>query len=691
MRTSMSRVCSFAMSLALSLLATACGGGGDSPAAAAPVVATPAPTPAPAPTTPDATEAETATSAMTFAHVRTADALQALSNSANLKASGATLSTDLAQYTVYLNNKLLDISKIAASGDSVSFTAPLVEGRNDVLLFAPDSTGAPVEAQITFWAGTFDVAGRVVDDVGNPVAGAVVQAALGDDSRVTATTTSDNSGNYRLKNFPGRTVLVSVTGPTGLPGSSSSIAGTPFPDVVLLKFGTPVAVANNEFLAGTSGWLNLSGANVSLVSHSDVTGPLSQKSGMKTSLAATPATQDLRVGTSGQGPRTVTYTLKPPADTKTAKIRYRFQTDEFPTYYGTKYNDSFQVTLRTQGGASNAVSGAMNELGQAAFDATGSTAWKELTLELGTAGEPVQVDLTVANVGDGAVDSAVIVDFVATSPLAIPSASLFDIDNVPLKMLSSASHTYFGGSTRVNASLKVTGASTAKLSKLELQVFQSGALKATGKLTSGLESTVYKTFGTTGAIELASPQLVFEIPSAELSNIDHSGNGDLSLKISAVSDDGGTALKDVGSVQLLDLWTGTQRYGGRDEALGGDDWVQPGSRDIFSVVSVTWGDFSNMNGGPFSPHSSHQIGKDADGWYDGYNARDAAAATTMIGLINTVGAQDKVKIVYVTHEAVPGNAFYDAYKDVTLTDGRPAKSVIKNFPGHTTHFHWNAQ
>jgi hypothetical protein len=42
----------------------------------------------------------------------------------------------------------------------------------------------------------------------------------------------------------------------------------------------------------------------------------------------------------------------------------------------------------------------------------------------------------------------------------------------------------------------------------------------------------------------------------------------------------------------------------------------------------------------------------------------------------------------VTYEAVDGNLFYDAIKDVTLDDGRAATAVILIWPGHDTHFHW---
>lgn len=539
-----------------------------------------------------------------------------------------------------------------------------------------------------------------MDAQGNPVAGAIVTAALGDDSTVTAQATTNAGGEYRIFNFPGRTVIVSATGPLGSLGSTASVAGTPFPDVVLMAFGTPVATPNNAFSQGTAGWINHNGADVSLIPHQEAPGPAAATSvtsyllkylPMSQAYAQAAPAQDYRAGTSGQGPRTVTYTFQPGPDAKSVRVRYRFQTEEFPTYFGSKYNDSFNLRLRTQSGGLAMVGGAMNELGQSAFDGAGSTAWKELTLQLPTPGEPIQVDLTVANVGDGIVDSSLIVDFVSTGSLAIVDAKLYDIDDTPLQFLSAASHTYFSSRTRVHATFKINGPEQAKLAELQLHVLQGGTVKARGALIPGLTSAVYKAFGASG-IQLDTAQLAFEIPAEELETIDRSADGKLSLKLFAKADDGSTAEKDLGSLSLLDRFTGGDRYGQRDVNRGGDDWTSATLRDVAKAANVRWGDFSNMNAGSFQPdHNSHRQGKDVDGWYTGYNARDAAAANDMIALLDTPGVQSKVLIVYVSHKKADGDPFYDAYKDVTLADGRPARKVIQNFPGHVGHFHWHVQ
>lgn len=55
----------------------------------------------------------------------------------------------------------------------------------------------------------------------------------------------------------------------------------------------------------------------------------------------------------------------------------------------------------------------MNGLGLAAFDfKSGSTSWRRALLPISSSGDTVQVDVTVANVGDNLFNSKVVVDFV---------------------------------------------------------------------------------------------------------------------------------------------------------------------------------------------------------------------------------------------------------------------------------------
>lgn len=98
------------------------------------------------------------------------------------------------------------------------------------------------------------------------------------------------------------------------------------------------------------------------------------------------------------------------------RVRYRFETSEYPIFYLSEYNDFFKVSIRSKmaGGKKSDIN-SMNGLGAAAFGPGApypSTAWRELILPVSADGDTIQVDITVANVGDGAYPSWVYIDSV---------------------------------------------------------------------------------------------------------------------------------------------------------------------------------------------------------------------------------------------------------------------------------------
>ena len=94
-------------------------------------------------------------------------------------------------------------------------------------------------------------------------------------------------------------------------------------------------------------------------------------------------------------------------------------------------------------------------------------------------------------------------------------------------------------------------------------------------------------------------------------------------------------------------------------------------------------DFSNMNGGKFGEHSSHQGGLSADGRFPNYAVRDASTAARIIEDLNSTFGP-RISKVLVTFTP----AFKAAIQGVTLNDGRKASEYIRNYPGHRDHFHW---
>lgn len=119
--------------------------------------------------------------------------------------------------------------------------------------------------------------------------------------------------------------------------------------------------------------------------------------------------------TEDEGEVTVKRTFRTPLHTTGIRVRYRFVTSEVPGgYFGSRYNDYFSISIRSQNENGTIFESAtMNGLGINAFDnATGSTAWRQTILPLEATSDIVEVAVTVANVGDGAYDSFVDVDFI---------------------------------------------------------------------------------------------------------------------------------------------------------------------------------------------------------------------------------------------------------------------------------------
>ncbi|HEX5164589.1 MAG TPA: penicillin-insensitive murein endopeptidase [Thermomicrobiales bacterium] len=271
-------------------------------------------------------------------------------------------------------------------------------------------------------------------------------------------------------------------------------------------------------------------------------------------------------------------------------------------------------------------------------------------------------------------------------PLVISELVLNDIDNTRLSQLSVSEHPYFGGYTRVHGTLAISG--TGNLTDVLLDVIESNAVVTTAGLTPTARDILIQPFGDDGLIAITESTLLFEIPSVELSRIDQTSDGLVSLRVRAQSSSGADAVSSEWPVQKLVRYTKANRYFVGEEAQGGNDWVRPSVRAyVEQLDSVLAGDFSNMNGGPFPPHFSHQTGKDIDLWFEGYNSLDTAAAQRLLAIVNQPAHVARIQNIFVAYERVAGNPFWEVLNGVVLADGRPAASVIVPDPGHYDHFH----
>ncbi|OWY67428.1 hypothetical protein B7486_31830 [cyanobacterium TDX16] len=602
-----------------------------------------------------------------------------------------------------LNERVISDDLVQVTTNAVQFNTVLKEGRNHLLLYAEDAQGNLIYEEATLWAGSHTLQVRTVNENNQPLSGVTVTVKLGDDENVVAHAISID-GQAVFSNLPDRTLIVEGLVNGNMFGSRAATGTDGTVTVELLGFKESSSINNNDFSFGTSGW-NIDTAPVKIVPHQeeDLTNAVSvQPSSLpllvaSVDLKASPffltasTNNDLVLTTSGEGPQKISRTFDVQPGTKNVTVRYRFITSEFPAgYFGSKFNDSYSVTLRSlNGGNLTSDSQSMNGLGSATFDASGATTFREVSIPVNSQGDTVQVDVSVSNVGDGAYDSQIVLDSVNEKKLAITKLELRDIDNKGLDFLSTAAHTYFSSNTRVNGIITVQGVNNDQLNLLVLEVIEGGKVVATANLAQKAQQTLFPPFGSDEQVEIATSQLLFELPSAQAANIDGTTNGTVSLRVRAKANSGEEVTKGVAPRQKLIRFTETQRYGQRDESEGGDDWVKPSVKTVMEYFSsLTWGDISNMNGGSFPPHSSHRTGNDIDGWFSGYNEINAATAATIISHLNDSTYGSRISVVYVTYSRSTGNPFWEAIKNVTLNDGRKAADIIRPANGHATHFHW---
>ncbi len=593
--------------------------------------------------------------------------------------------TDNTEYVnLFINNQLVAPEFYTLTDHTLTIDSyePSLWTRDHAVieLDTEDTDGKFVTTAVDFWIGLHVLDVTVQDEAGNPVAGVEVVAGLGDDQSIRAVATSSANGVVRFENVPDRTIILTARAADNHYGTLAVAGSSETATLTLLGFNPPSPIDNNDFSLGTAGW-EIGDAPVTLVPHEeDLTG----------NDRAVEGDQDLLVQTSGEGAQTISRTFEVEPGTKNVTVRYRFRTEEVPGgYYGTEWNDYFSVSLRSIRGGASAEANSMNGLGLGAFDPIGRTAWRETTLEVDEAGDTIQVDIVVANVGDDYLDSYVLIDLVLEKPFAITELVLNDIDNARLGHLSADDHTYFAGNTRINGTIKIEGKEDITVQSVEMEVLQGGAVVARGTLTPGLFGTLIQPLGSDEQVSVTTSQLLFELSSAQASLIDSSANGTVTLRVRARSTAGDVALREFGAVEILARYDDTNRYGGRDGGVGGDDWVKP---DVKTIVehfpNILVGDISNMNGGNFPPHASHNRGNDVDGWFTGFNDINAATATQIIAHLNDETYGSTITRVYVTHIREDGQPFWDAFKNVVLDDGRRARDVIRHEDGHTTHFHW---
>lgn len=597
---------------------------------------------------------------------------------------------------LYHNGEFVDASRYSVEPTRLLAKQLLVDGRNELILYASDHLGRNVHEEFVLWAGRNSLSGQLVDENGSIVDGATVTARLGDDQSVVEMA-QVVGGAFSFSRLPARTIILEAVA-DGNRFTSTAVSGIDGSVTLKLSAIEPASqINNNDFSLGTSGW-NIGSAPVSLVDHVEGATPLATSAKeVTTGKMATASNVDLVLSTSGFGEQTITRSFVVKPGTESVTVRYRFLTSEIPGgFFGTEFNDAYSVNIRAeQSGSISSDINSMNGLGRSSFDDNGATPWRELSLNTIASGDTIQVDLTVVNVKDGLYDSSIIIDIVDEKSLAITSLSLRDIDNSKLTHLSMDQHQHFNGNTIIHGAVTIEGSSDDSLTSLVLDILDQGAVIATADLSPAAASALLTPFGADGQIQKTTGVL-FAFAPPPLAG----GNRTLSLRARAQSSSGQMATREIGKVELLVRYKGSNRYPARpcsaanaedcNEIEGGDAWARPSLREVaeglsgLDVAGLVWGDFSNMNGGYIYPHKTHNVGLHVDGKFQGYYKRDAEAAETLIKILNSSYGQKILTVLVGYEEGNPADKFWLAIKDKPLIIKRirPAEAGT-----HRGHFH----
>jgi hypothetical protein len=375
--------------------------------------------------------------------------------------------TSMSVYELSVNGTAVPLAAPVAETNAISVPLNLISGENVVRIVGADSNGRPVYWNENIYVGGNPLTVNLVDNNGAPLLEETsVTVSLSDDPTIRQTLTSSN-GSVTFDNIPARTVVVEGKTGSNLSGVTGGIGSTGTLSLKLVGLNAASTTNNNDFSQGLAGW-DIGSAPVQLIDHVETVGgtasrsrPPRQPRDLKTSKLFQPPftrgregeNQDLQLSTSGEGPQTVSRTFRPEVGVTKVSVRYRFVTSEIPGgFFGTEFNDYFSVSIRSSIAGKNITeSNTMNGLGEAAFDASGSTQWRTAELEVDQLGDTVQVDLTVANVEDDAYDSQIIVDFIEEDKVQIRPVISWDNEKGGLKL----TYTVEGGPVETATDIKV--------------------------------------------------------------------------------------------------------------------------------------------------------------------------------------------------------------------------------------------
>jgi hypothetical protein len=651
-----------------------------------------------------------------------ADGVAALGSSLTVTLTGAQYDTDETQIVIVVNGQPLSANQFFATPTQITISPySLLNGRNELHLGARDSEGWAISGAFTVWAGTRSVTLRTRDRAGANIPAATVQLRFASEDGVVLQDVGSSSGSVTFDGLPTtETFVVTATREGYLSREITVLPGTSSASPIVT-----MDLDNNDFRAGLAGWSTpLQTATVGV--HSEAPrgwvpcpectprqfGPA--EGGGDRAPGSSGPNNDLWITTKNKSlPQTGTRVFTASADAHAVSVRYRFAT--FEHFWPNPENDWYQVTitnLTTQAVVRDLRSYLVLR-NQQLLDGLGTTPWFTLAAPV-SAGDAVEVRVTVANANDSAIVSELEIDSVDQVVYSV-EATLNDVHYRPtqvrrLEFLSVAASDAWNGRVHVYGTLRFRGAPTDSLKSVVLELYENDLYRTAGVLvTAAADELLGVPFGTDGVSVVASQKL-FEFQSATLGQlIEESTNDYLTVHVHATTA-AGLSITQRTPVRLDKLiqYTGHNRYPEEPDELidcvvpqpkpqtpdafrppapcGGDQWLRPSVLALVGMVPPTlvlWGDFSNMNGGLFPPHRTHDKGTHVDGWFEGYNERDEAAGRRLAEVLSHLPA-DRIMRVWVTTKA----AFWRGLDaGPRLSDGASARTKVRFLLGHASHFH----
>ncbi|KAM0754481.1 hypothetical protein T439DRAFT_376957 [Meredithblackwellia eburnea MCA 4105] len=300
----------------------------------------------------------------------------------------------------------------ATAGDSLTINIPGQSSSNlyDYKIYALTTSGAPLLADYQLSFGSISQLISVVDVNGSPVIGATVELTA-TIYGITETSTTDANGQTRFSNVPSTSLSVLVTTSDNQLRTAGFFAGATV-TVHTLPFGSTGPHGKRSFE------LDLSERSVNERIEPE---GFYEKRGM----SVAPEMQLKRrqtTTTNDYGSFVVDTNSKPTVQTTSqlitipigvtgtkAFLTYVFTTSEFPGgFYGSKFNDYWGITIRTNLGQLASYAGAMNSFPKDQFTSDGSLPASTVSLDI-TGATQVEFDVGVSNVGDSAYQSHVTV------------------------------------------------------------------------------------------------------------------------------------------------------------------------------------------------------------------------------------------------------------------------------------------